>query len=158
MIIGDVVECIVAMPNQLFYSTGIPVSLWILRKGKTDQSQNKVLFIDARKMGYMIDRKVRELSEDDIRTIADTYQNWRQGKKYENIQGFCKVMTLEEISEQDYILTPGRYVGIEEQECDGEPCNDKMERLSFELYELFEESHNLENNILRNLEILGYGR
>ncbi len=81
MIIGDVVECIVAMPGQLFYSTGIPVSLWILRKGKTEQSQNKVLFIDARKLGHMIDRKVRELSEVDIRKIADTYQNWRQGKE-----------------------------------------------------------------------------
>ena len=158
MIIGDVVECIVAMPNQLFYSTGIPVSLWILRKGKTEQSQNKVLFIDARKLGHMMDRKVRELSEDDIRKIADTYQNWRQGKEYEDIQGFCKATTLEEISEQDYILTPGRYVGIEEQESDDEPFNDKIERLSLELCKLFEESHSLENNILKNLEILGYGR
>lgn len=77
MIIGDVVECIVAMPSQLFYSTGIPVSLWIMRKGKTETTQNKILFIDARKLGHMIDRKVRELSEEDIIKISSTYQNWR---------------------------------------------------------------------------------
>lgn len=101
---------------------------------------------------------MRELSESDIRKIADKYQNWRQGKEYEDIQGFCKEASLEDIGNQDYILTPGRYVGIEKQESDGEPFNDKMERLSFELYKLFEESHSLENNILRNLDILGYGR
>lgn len=156
MIIGDVVECIVAMPNQLFYSTGIPVSLWILRKGKTEQSKNKVLFIDARKLGYMIDRKVRELSEEDITRIADTYHNWRQRKEYENIQGFCKETSLEEIEEQDYVLTPGRYVGIEEQEDDGEPFEEKMQRLTLELSEMFEKSHELERDIRRKLKGIGY--
>lgn len=156
MIIGDVVECIVAMPGQLFYSTGIPVSLWILRKGKTEQSQNKVLFIDARKLGHMIDRKVRELSEDDIRKIADTYQNWRQGKEYEDIQGFCKEATIKEIDGQDYILTPGRYVGIEEQEDDGESFEDKMKRLTSELSGMFKESVELQEKIKKRLGAMGY--
>lgn len=156
MIIGDVVECIVAMPNQLFYSTGIPVSLWILRKGKTEQSQNKVLFIDARKLGHMIDRKVRELSEDDIRKIADTYQNWRQGKEYEDIEGFCKEASLDDIRNQDYIINPGRYVGIEEQEDEGEPFEEKMQRLTSELADMFKKSHELEEKIRRKLGAIGY--
>ena len=128
MINGDVVECIVSLPGQLFYSTGIPVSLWILRKGKTEYSQNKILFIDARNLGHMIDRKVRELSEEDIQQIASTYQNWRQGKEYEDVKGFCKSATLKEVSDQDYILTPGRYVGIAEQEEDSEPFEEKMKK------------------------------
>jgi len=156
MVKGDVVECIVAMPSQLFYSTGIPVSLWIMRRGKTEQSQNKVLFIDARKLGHMIDRKVRELSEEDIRKIADTYQNWRQGKEYTDIQGFCKAASLTEIGEQDYILTPGRYVGIEQEEEDEEPFEEKMQRLTFELSGLFAKSHKLEEEIRNKLGAIGY--
>jgi type I restriction enzyme M protein len=157
MINGDVVECIVSLPGQLFYSTGIPVSLWIMRKGKTDAAKGKILFIDARSLGFMVDRKVRELSEDDIRKIASTYQNWRQGKEYEDVQGFCKSATLEEVSGQDYILTPGRYVGITEQEDDGEPFEEKITRLTAELYELFDESHKLEIEICNKLEAIGYG-
>lgn len=156
MIIGDIVECIVAMPNQLFYSTGIPVSLWILRKGKTEQSQNKVLFIDVRKLGHMIDRKSRELSEDDIRKIADTYQNWRKGKGYEDIQGFCKEVALEEIEAQGYILTPGRYVGIEQDDDDSEPFEEKMERLTSELSKMFRQSIELQEEIRKNLGAIGY--
>ena len=156
MVKGDVVECIVVMPSQLFYSTGIPVSLWIMRKGKTEHSKNKVLFIDARKLGHMIDRKVRELSEEDIRKIADTYQNWRQGKEYEDIQGFCKVASLMEIGEQDYILTPGRYVGIEQEEEDGEPFEEKMQRLTSELSGLFAKSRELEDEIRNKLGAIGY--
>jgi type I restriction enzyme M protein len=156
MIIGDVVECIVAMPSQLFYSTGIPVSLWIMRKGKTEQSKNKVLFIDARKLGHMIDRKVRELSEEDIKKIADTYQNWRKGKEYEDVQGFCKEASLEEIEGQDYILTPGRYVGIEQEEEDGEPFEEKMTRLTSELSEMFKKSRELEDEIRKKLGAIGY--
>ncbi|MCM1535436.1 MAG: type I restriction-modification system subunit M [Clostridium sp.] len=156
MINDDVIECIVALPGQLFYSTGIPVSLWIMRKGKTDAAEGKVLFIDARKMGKMIDRRVRELTEEDISTIASTYQNWRQGKKYENKQGFCKEATLEEIAEQDYVLTPGRYVGIEEQEEDGEPFDEKMKRLTSELSVMFAESHELEEEIRKKLGAIGY--
>lgn len=157
MINGDVVECIVSLPGQLFYTTGIPVSLWILRKGKTEHSKGKILFIDARNLGHMIDRRVRELSEEDIQKIAATYQNWRQGKEYEDVQGYCKSATVEEVSEQDYILTPGRYVGIAEQEEDGEPFEEKMTRLTTEIYGLFEESHRLENEIRRKLAAIGYG-
>ena len=158
MIKDDKVECIVSLPGQLFYSTGIPVSLWILRKGKTEHSAGKILFIDARNLGHMIDRRVRELSEEDIKLIADTYQNWRQGKEYEDTLGFCKSSILDEVKEQDYILTPGRYVGIAEQEDDGEPFEEKMERLTTELYGLFEDSHKLEEEICNKLSAIGYGR
>lgn len=156
MINDDAIECIVALPGQLFYSTGIPVSLWIMRKGKTDAAKDKVLFIDARKMGKMIDRRVRELTEEDISTIASTYQNWRQGKEYEDKQGFCKVATLEEIAGQDYVLTPGRYVGIEEQEDDGEPFEEKMMRLTSELSAMFKESIKLQDEIRQKLGAIGY--
>lgn len=158
MINADVVECIVSLPGQLFYSTGIPVSLWIMRKGKTEHTKDKILFIDARKLGFMVDRRVRELSEDDIRKIASTYQNWRQGKEYEDVLGFCKYATIEEIRAQDYILTPGRYVGIEEVQDDGEPFEEKMGRLTTELYGLFEESHKLEAEICKKLAAIGYGK
>ncbi len=158
MINDDVVECIVAMPGQLFYSTGIPVSLWIMRKGKTGASQGKILFIDARNLGHMIDRKVRELSDDDIKLIAETYQNWRQGKEYKDVLGFCKEATLSEVAEQEYILTPGRYVGIAEQEADDELFEDKMSRLTSELYDLFDQSHELEEQIRKNLSAIGFGQ
>ena len=154
MINDDVVECIVSLPGQLFYSTGIPVSLWIMRKGKTEYSRGKILFIDARELGHMIDRRIKELSEDDIQKIASTYQNWRQGKEYEDVQGFCKSATLEEVSAQDYILTPGRYVGIAEKEIDGEPFEEKMERLTAELSDLFEESITLQGKIKSKLSSL----
>lgn len=156
MIEDDVIECIVALPGQLFYSTGIPVSLWIMRKGKTDAAKGRVLFIDARKMGKMVDRRVRELTEDDIGTIASAYQNWRQGKEYENRQGFCKAAALEEIAGQDYVLTPGRYVGIEEQEDDGEPFDEKIKRLTSELSVLFKESIELQGEIRQKLGAIGY--
>ena len=158
MIIGDVVECIVAMPGQLFYSTGIPVSLWIMRKGKTGASQGKILFIDARNLGHMIDRKIRELSEEDLQLISSTYQNWRQGKKYQDVLGFCKEATIEDVAGQDYVLTPGRYVGIAEQETDDEPFDEKMSRLTTELYDLFDESHELEEQIRNNLRAIGFGQ
>ena len=129
-----------------------------MRKGKSESAKGKILFIDARNLGHMIDRKVRELSEEDIKLIASTYQNWRQGKDYEDVQGFCKESTIAEVSEQDYILTPGRYVGIAEQEEDGEPFEEKMSRLTTELYSLFEESHVLEDEICKKLSAIGYGR
>lgn len=156
MINADVVECIVSMPTQLFYTVSIPVSLWILRKGKTKAASGKILFIDARKLGHMIDRRVRELSEEDIQKIASTYHNWRNGKDYENIEGFCGEATITEISEQEFILTPGRYVGIEEQEDDGEPYEEKMKRLTGELFGLFAKSHELEEKIRKNLGAIGY--
>jgi type I restriction enzyme M protein len=161
MINADVVECIVSLPGQLFYTTGIPVSLWILRKGKADSVKGKILFIDARNLGHMVDRKVRELSDgegSDIEKISSTYHNWLRNNNYEDVKGFCKSATIEEVAEQDYILTPGRYVGIAEQEEDGEPFDEKMSRLTSELYELFEESHKLEEDICKNLSTIGYGK
>ena len=156
MIDDDVIECIVSMPSSLFYSTGIPVSLWIMRKGKTGNSQGKILFIDARNLGHMIDRRVRELSEEDINEIASTYQNWRQGKAYEDKLGFCKEATMEEVAAQDYILTPGRYVGIAEGTEDGEPFEEKMARLTSELSVMFAKSHELEAEIRKKLGAIGY--
>jgi type I restriction enzyme M protein len=157
MVKDDIVDCIVAMPGQLFYSTGIPVSLWILRKGKSENTRGKVLFIDARNLGYMVDRRVKDLSEEDVKKIADTYHNWKNDKDYEDIQGFCKSVSIEEISEHGYVLTPGRYVGIEEVEDDGVPFEEKMETLTSELSELFAKSRNLEEEIRKNLGGIGYG-
>ncbi|MBK5261078.1 MAG: SAM-dependent DNA methyltransferase [Peptostreptococcaceae bacterium] len=156
MIQGDVVECIVSLPGQLFYSTGIPVSLWIMRKGKTDAAKGKILFIDARNLGFMVDRKVKELSVEDVQKIASIYHNWRHGQNYEDIQGFCKCASLDDVEKQDYILTPGRYVGIEEQEDDGEPFEEKMTRLTTDLFGLFDESHKLEAEIIKKLAAIGY--
>ena len=153
---SDLVDCIVAMPGQLFYSTGIPVSLWILRKGKNEHTSGKVLFIDARNLGHMVDRRVRELDGEDIRKIADTYHNWMKDSGYEDIQGFCKSASIDEIAEQDYVLTPGRYVGIEEVEDDGIPFEEKMEELTSELGQLFAKSKGLEEEIRKNLGGIGF--
>lgn len=156
MIEDDVVECIVAMPSQLFYSVGIPVSLWIMRKGKTEHSKRKILFIDARSLGEMVDRKVRELSDKDIELISSTYNNWRLGKKYEDVAGFCKEATLEEVQDQGYILTPGRYVGVEEVENDNIPFDVKMKELSSELSALLDESEQLGKTIRIRIGEIGY--
>ena len=150
---ADLVECIVAMPSQLFYTTQIPVSLWFLAKNK--KQKGKTLFIDARKMGTMVTRKLRELTGEDIQKLADTYNAFVDGA-LEEIKGFCAVATTEEIAQQDYILTPGRYVGIEEQEDDGEPFEEKMGRLTRELSELFQKSHELEAQIKERLGAIGY--
>lgn len=156
MIEADVIDCIVSMPSNLFYSVTIPVCLWIMRKEKTKESQGKVLFIDAKKLGHMVDRKIRELSENDIRRIAETYQSWRKNIEYEDVLGFCKSATIEDIRGQDYILTPGRYVGLAEKEDDGEPFEVKIERLTRELQEMFEESHRLEDEYLDRVQHLVY--
>ena len=137
---ADLVDCIVAMPSQLFYTTQIPVSLWFLAKNK--KQKGKTLFIDARKKGTMVTRKLRELTDEDIQRIADTYNAFVDGT-LEDEKGFCAVVTTQEIAKQDYILTPGRYVGIEEQEDDGEPFEEKMSRLTSELSELFAKSMSL---------------
>ena len=150
---ADLVDCIVAMPTQLFYTTQIPVSLWFLAKSK--RQKGKTLFIDARKMGTMVTRKLRELTQEDIARIAGTYSAFAEGR-LEEIKGFCAVADLQEIAKQDYILTPGRYVGIEEQEEDGEPFEQKMGRLTAELGELFAKSHELEGEIRRQLGAIGY--
>lgn len=150
---ADLVECIIAMPTQLFYTTQIPVSLWFLAKNK--KQKGKTLFIDARKMGTMVTRKLRELTDEDIAKIADTYNAYADGI-LENEKGFCAVVDTEEIAKQDYILTPGRYVGIEEQDDDGEPFEDKMNRLTSELSELFTKSHELEAEVKKQLNGIGY--
>lgn len=150
---ADLVDCIVAMPSQLFYTTQIPVSLWFLARNK--KQKGKTLFIDARKLGTMVTRKLRELTDEDIQRIADTYNAFVDGT-LEDEKGFCAVVTTQDIAKQDYILTPGRYVGIEEQEDDGEPFDEKMSRLTSELSELFAKSHELEAEIRERLGAIGY--
>ena len=149
----DLVSCIIAMPTQLFYTTQIPVSLWFLARNK--KQKNKTCFIDARKMGTMVTRRLREMTDDDIAKIAQTYDAYENGT-LENVKGFCAVATTEEIAKQDYILTPGRYVGIEEQADDGEPFEEKMDRLTKELAELFRQSHQLEHEIQKRLAAIGF--
>lgn len=151
---ADLVDCIVALPSQLFYTTQIPASLWFLNKSK--KQRGKTLFIDARKMGVMVTRKLRELTDAEIQKMADTYNAFADGS-LENEKGFCAVVDTAEIAKQDYILTPGRYVGIEEQEDDGEPFDQKMTRLTSELSELFAKSHELESEIKNKLKAIGYG-
>ena len=150
---ADLVSCIVAMPPQLFYTTQIPVSLWFLSKNK--KQKGKTLFIDAREMGTMKSRKLRELSDDDIKKLGDTYDKYEAGT-LENEKGFCAVVDTAEIAKHDYILTPGRYVGIKEQVEDQEPFDEKMKRLTGELSGLFEESHKLEAEIRKQLKSIGY--
>lgn len=149
----DLIEGIIAMPTQLFYSVTIPVTLWFISKNK--KQKGKTLFIDARKMGYMVDRKHRDFTDEDIKKLAYTF-NAFQGGTLEDVKGFCAVATTKEIAKQDYILTPGRYVGIEEQEDDGEPFEEKMKRLTSELSDMFAKSHELEEEIRRKLGAIGY--
>ena len=149
----DLVEAIVAMPTNLFYSVTIPVTLWFISRGK--KNKGKTVFIDARKMGTMVDRIHRDLSDEDISRIADTVQAF-QNDTLKDEMGFCTVKTIQEIAAQDYVLTPGRYVGIEEQEEDGEPFEEKMTRLTSELSGLFEQSHKLEAEIREKLGAIGY--
>lgn len=149
----DLVSCIVAMPSQLFYTTQIPVSLWFLSRNK--KQKGKTCFIDARKMGTMVSRKLRILTDADIAKLAETFDAYENGT-LEDVKGFCAVVTTAQIAEQDYILTPGRYVGIEEQEDDGEPFDEKMKRLTSELSDLFEKSHELEIEIKKNLKAIGF--
>lgn len=150
---ADLVEGIVALPTQLFYSVTIPVTLWFITKGK--KQKGKTVFIDARKMGYMVDRKHRDFTEEDIAKIADTFAAFQEGK-LEDVKGFCAVKTIQDIAAQDYILTPGRYVGIEDQEEDGEPFEEKMARLTSELSKMFDESHELEEEIRKKMGAIGY--
>ena len=150
---ADLVEGIIALPSQLFYSTGIPVSLWFLSRQK--QQSGKTIFIDARNMGTMVTRAVRELMPEDIKKIADTFDAYRQGT-LEDEKGFCAVKTIKDIQAQDFILTPGRYVGIAAEEDDDEPFAEKMDRLTTELGELFKESHRLEDEIKKQLNSIGF--
>ncbi|MGH9833856.1 MAG: type I restriction-modification system subunit M [Blastocatellia bacterium] len=190
---ADLVDCMVALPGQLFYSTQIPACLWFLTRSKAARTvklddspppdcwrdrRRETLFIDARKMGKLVDRVHRELTDEDIEKIVETYHEWRfddlawrgeaesagctlpaePGSRYEDIPGFCKSTTLEEIRQHGYVLTPGRYVGAEAQEDDGEPFEEKMQRLSDTLRVQIAQASKLDETIEANLKELGYGR
>jgi type I restriction enzyme M protein len=166
MIEGDAVDCMVALPNQLFFGTQIPVCLWILarNKGGGDSGsrtlrnrKGEILFLDARKLGHMVSRTNKELSPEDVQKLADTYHAWREGRDYQDIAGFCKSATLDEVRAHGHVLTPGRYVGAEDVEDDGEPFEEKMPRLVAELDAQFAESAKLEQQIKANLKGLGLG-
>ena len=160
---ADLVDCMVALPGQLFYSTQIPVCLWFIARNKKNprfrERAGETLFIDARKLGVMIDRVHRELTAADITRIADTYQAWRGdegGGEYVDIPGFCKGIMLDEIRLHDYVLTPARYVGFEDVEDDEIPFEERMIQLSAELYEQLAKADQLGTTIKKNLEGLGY--
>ncbi len=165
---ADLVDCMVALPGQLFYSTQIPVCLWFLtrskagraaggeRRGQRDR-RGEVLFIDARKLGRLVDRTHRELSDEEVAQIAGTYHAWRGDgdQTYGDVPGFCKAATLDAIRGHGHVLTPGRYVGAAEVEDDGEPFEEKMARLTADLAAQFAESAQLEEKIRRQLAALG---
>ena len=163
---ADLVDCMVALPSQLFYNTMIPACLWFIARDKQNNKyrdrRGEVLFIDARKLGAMVDRRHRELTAADIKKIADTYHTWRGelmgGEKvdYADIAGFCKATKLDEIRKQSHILTPGRYVGAEEQEEDDEAFEEKIRHLTDELSDQVEKGQKLDEEIERNLKIIGY--
>ena len=161
---ADLVDCMVALPGQLFYSTQIPACLWFLardaKNGKFRERRGEVLFIDSRKMGCMVDRTHRELTDEDIKGIARTYHAWRGENdfhEYEDIPGFCKSAMLEEIRKHGHVLNPGRYVGPEPQEGDGEPFEAKMKRLTEQWWTQVAETQKLDAAIESNLKELGYG-
>lgn len=160
----DLVDCMIALPVQLFYTTGIPACLWFIAKNKAQKGhrarKGETLFIDARKIFRKVDRTHNEFTDEHIKKIADIYHAYRGEAglpEYKNIPGFCKVATIEDIKKNGYVLTPGRYVGTEEMEGDGEPFEEKMERLSTQLAEQFEKSEELKKQIKANLEELGHG-
>ena len=164
MIEADLIDCMVALPGQLFYSTQIPVCLWFVARSKKNgqfrDRRGETLFIDARKLGTMKDRVHRELTDEDIQKIADTYHAWRGDKNvatgYEDSPGFCKATTLDDIRQHNYILTPAPYVGTAEVEDDGEPFEEKMARLTATLKEQYTESAKLDKAIWENLKKIGY--
>jgi type I restriction enzyme M protein len=162
LIEADLVDCMVAMPGQLFYATQIPVCLWFLARDRKNHTfrdrRGEVLFIDARKLGAMVDRTHRELTAEEISRIAATYHAWRGEKEagvYADIPGFCKAASLDEIRKLGHVLSPGGYVGAEAQEEDNEPFQEKMQRLAATLDQQFAESARLEQVIRENLKALG---
>jgi len=166
MVEGDAVDCMVALPNQLFFGTQIPVCVWILAKDKSGgkhgerklrDRRGEVLFLDARKLGYMVNRTQKNLAPEDIARLADTYHAWREGRDYEDVSGFCKSADLEEIRGHGHVLTPGRYVGAEDVEDDDELFEEKMPRLAAALRERFAKRAELEKQVNANLEGMGYG-
>jgi len=157
LIEAGLVDCMVALPGQLFYSTQIPACLWFLARGR--ERRGEVLFIDARRLGRMVDRTHRELTDEETARIAETYHSWRapeEGNGYADVPGFCKSTSMIEVRKHGYVLTPGRYVGVEPEEDDGEPFEDKMKRLVSELREQQAEGARLEAAITENLKVLGF--
>jgi type I restriction enzyme M protein len=158
----DIVDCMIALPSQLFYNTMIPACLWFIARDRKDHKfrdrRGEVLFIDARNMGAMIDRRHRELTDADVKKISDTYHAWRgESGKYSDVPGFCKAAKLEEIRKHEHILTPGRYVGAEEVEEDSEAFEEKMKRMTTELAKQMAEAKKLDEKIKKNLGSIGYG-
>lgn len=160
---ADLIDCMIALPGQLFYSTQIPACLWFISRNKSNSKlrdrRGQILFIDARKLGVLVDRTHREVTDEAIKNIADTYHAWRGEKEageYKDVPGFCKSATIAEVHKHRYVLTPGRYVGAEAPKEDDEPFEEKMARLTEQLNEQFAESARLETAIERNLEELGY--
>lgn len=161
---ADLVDCMIALPGQLFYTTQIPVCLWFLTRnkanGKFRDRRRQTLFLDARKMGHLVDRKHRELSEEEIAHLGRTYHAWRGEKeagKYENVLGYCNSASIEEIAAHGHILTPGRYVGAEEVEDEDEPFEQRLKGLSERLAVQFAQSSQLQTAIQQNLKRLGHG-
>jgi type I restriction enzyme M protein len=152
---ADLVDAIVALPSQLFFNTGIPACLWFVSRDRKNRG-GKTLFIDVRNMGKMINRRNRELTDEDIAKIAKIYREFTKSGTVENVPGFAKVATIDEIKDHDYVLTPGRYVGAEDVEEDDEAFEDKMQKLTTELKGQFTESDKLEKQIKENLEKIGY--
>jgi len=151
---NDLVECIVALPKQLFYNTGIPACIWFLRREKSNTSK-EVLFIDASELGFMKSRVHRDFAEEDIAKIRDTYLSWRKSENYQDIKGFCKSATLEAIQKHSYVLTPGRYVGIPDEEGDGIPFEEKMQSLTALLKEQMDKEQKLNQEIATQLAKIG---
>lgn len=152
LVLNNLVDCIVTLPDKLFFNVAIPCCLWFVSRDRANR-HGKVLFIDGRNLGKMVSRKNRELEPADIEKITTAYYQFKQQSgDYQDAAGFCKVADLEEIKQHDFVLTPGRYVGVEEVEDDGEPFEEKMERLTAELYEQFDKSRELEEKIKDNLE------
>jgi type I restriction enzyme M protein len=161
---ADLVDCMVALPGQLFYSTQIPVCLWFLARSKNNgrfrDRRGATLFIDARKLGSMVDRTHRELTDEDIAKIAGTYHAWRGDRatgEYVDVPGFSMAASLDDIRKHGHVLTPGRYVGAEAAEEDGEPFEEKMKRLTATLREQQAKAGELDGAITANLKELGYG-
>jgi type I restriction enzyme M protein len=160
---ADLVDCMVALPSQLFYNTMIPACLWFIARDKKNHKfrdrRGKTLFVDVRNMGEMIDRRHRDLTNEEIQKISKTYHAWRGEKgcgKYEDIKGFCNEASIDDIRKHGHILTPGRYVGVEDVEEDDEAFEEKMKRLTKELSGQFKKSDQLEVEIKKNLKSIGF--
>jgi len=151
---NDLVDCIIAMPTNLFYTVTVPCSIWIINRNK--KQKQKTLLINANNLGTMVTRRLRELSEADIKRIAETYHNYQSNNNYENIKGFCYSATTEEIKTNDYVLTPGRYVGVEGSKEETISFEEKMKSITSELSKQFEESHKLEEEIKNNMKAIGF--